>query len=211
MEVLLAEGGFGVIAGFFGEEFFRAGVEGAEAAGAAEGGEGVPGILAGGGEGEATHDLVGFDGVAEEVAGAEFGAIAALVAGGFTDGGLGGGGFEFALDDVVGLGEDDDAGGGFSDGGIEVGGGLAHHESADTEDGFCGGGASGELDGVAEGGADGDGEGDGIMDGAGDGEGFVGDGLSGGGAGDIGESFDVIDDCSDLDGEAAGGDEASGD
>ncbi len=210
LEAGLAEGGFGLVAGFFGEEFLGAGEEGAEAAGAAEGGPLVPMVLPGGGEGQTAHDLVGFDGVAEEETGAILGAVAALVAGGLADAVLGRGGLEFALDDVVFAGQDDDTGRSLGDGLVEVLGGLAHHEAADDEDGVIAGEAAGGFDGVAEGGADGDGEGDGVADGAGEGDGFMGDGVAVGGGGDVNEGFNVIDDGANVEGDAPGGDESPG-
>jgi hypothetical protein len=193
-----AQCGFGMVTGFFREEFFGAGVKGAEAAGAAEGSPLAPEFGSGGGEGEAAHDLVWFHGVTKQVTGAEFGAVAALVTSGFADGSPGRSRHKLALDDMMLAGQKDGAGGGFGDGRVKVVGGLAHHQAAEAKDWILGGGPASGGQAVAEGGADRDYQSDRPADRAGQGEDLVGDGFALSSRGDVQEGLHVVNDRPDL-------------
>ncbi len=148
------------------------------------------------------------DGMPEQIARAELGAEAALIACGAAD-----------LRDVhprrvvaayerVLGGQHDDAAGGLGDGNVEIGCGLGHHDAAEKNAEVGNGGATGGVDDFADGDADGNAEGDGIGDGSGDGEVFVRDRTV---EADVHQRFHVGDGAVDVLGQAAGRNDAAGD
>ena len=165
---------------------------------------------AGGGEGEAAHDLVRLDRVAEQETRAVFRAIAALVAGGLADGVLDRRRLELALDDVMVARQHDGPGRRLDDGPVQIVRGLAHHQAADAQHGIGRGGTAGGRNAFAETRADRDGERPGLADGAGDGERLVRDRPALGGGGDVDERLDIAHDRADLQRNAARRDEPAG-
>ena len=207
----LAHRGLRVVAGFLGIKFLGAGVERAKSARAAERGPLVPIIRAGGGEGEAAHDLVRFDRVAEQKARAILGAVAALVARGFADLRLRDGGFELPLDGVMRARQNHDAGGSFGDGRVEIVGRFAHHQSAEAQHRVVGERAARRRDALAEADADGNGERDRLPHGSGDGECLVRHRLSIRRGSDVRERLDILHDHSDVNRQTGGRNEPARD
>src|SRR6202142_2426734 len=204
---LLASGGLRLYTDVLGIEVLGAGEQGAEVALAAVERAGDHAVL-GAGEAEGLHGAVRLNGVAEEVAGAEFGAEAALVAGRSADP------FDVlplalvAREERVSSRQDDQAAGGFRDGIVEAGGRLGHHHSAHQHPEIGDRWAAGRGDQMGEGRTHGDPEGHGRLDRAGYGEDLVGHGAI---ESDVDQGFDVQDHGAGVAGESAGGDDAAGD
>ncbi len=205
-----AQAGFGLVAGFFREQVLGAGVQGAEAAGAAELGPLVEVVRAGQGETQGPHHLVRHDFVAQQVARAELGAVAALVAGRLPDPVHVLLGLAFAGDQVVVLGKEDKPGGSLGDNLIEIEGERTHHDAADENAELRHGGAARQVDDVVERRAQRDPKRLRLPDGAGDRNELVRDSKALVGEVDVVKGLDVVDHAADFERDTGGRDQPAG-
>ena len=203
-DLLGAHHGLGVVAGFLGEQFLRAGIERAESARAAHRRPLVEIIRAGAGEGQRAHDLMRFDGVAQQEARAIFGAVAALVAGGFADLGLRLGRLELALDDMMRARQNHHAGGSLGDGRVEIVRVRAHHQAADDQHRIVRGQSAGKFNALAKRRADGHSQRRRRFHRAGNRQHLMRQRLAVVRGGDVHERLDVVDHHAHGDGNAAG-------
>src|SRR5262245_18963014 len=123
---------FGVVTGFLRKEILWTGVKTAKAARAAESSPLVRIVCAGLGKGQASHHLVGFNGITKKVTRTVLGTVAALIACGFADLRLHFRGLKLPGHHMMGAGEDHDSGRCFCDWGIEGFADLSHHQSSDA-------------------------------------------------------------------------------
>ena len=85
LDLFFAHHGFGVIAGFLGKEFLRAGIKRAQSTRTAHGRPLIIKIRAGAGEGKGAHDLVRPNRITQQEPRTIFGAVTTLIARRFPD------------------------------------------------------------------------------------------------------------------------------
>ena len=206
-EAALAGNGLGLHADGLGVEILRAGEHGAQVALAAVERAGDHGVGALG-EAQRLHGAVRLDGMAEQVARAELGAEAALVAGRAADPGTCSQGALWRRMSACSAGRTMMPPVVLVTGTLRSAAGLRHHDAAEEHAEIVDRGSAGGVDDFADGDADGNAEGDRLGDGAGDGEVLVRDGAV---EADVHEGLDVGDDGVDVFGQAARRDDAAGD
>ena len=149
--ILLQELLLDALAGFPGKEVFRTGVQGAEAAFAAQLPPLVPAVLAGDVKQQAPHHLVRLDLVAQQVSRAQLGAVGTLVAGRLADPMHGRLGFPKPRGEGMVAGKHDDAARRLGHTLVQVMCQASHHRASDHDRGIGGLCASGRIDELAEG------------------------------------------------------------